>query len=261
MKTSKLKTFLISTIALSPYAFADNNCGIYNCPTGAPSNNTLVERQIYTLSNNRTTKFADWTAYKITPNTIDGPSRSRNWKADPAISSSYTLEPSDYTDAHAVIGTDRGHQVPLASFSNTATWADTNYLSNITPQKSELNQGPWVRLENAVRSYVRTNKEVYVVTGPLYEYFFANLPEANESHTVPSGYFKVVATISSSGFVDASGFIMEQTSGRSDNYCFKEVTIDEIEVRSGLNIMPSLPSFREIPVETQTGGLTSQLGC
>lgn len=255
------KTIVLSLLTLATSVEASVHCGMYDCPTGAPSSNTVVERSIYILSNNKTTKFADWTAYNVTPSTIDGPSRSRNWIADPAIYSSYTLEPSDYTDAHAVLGTDRGHQVPLASFSNTSSWADTNYLSNITPQDSDLNQGPWVRLENAVRSYVRTGQDVYVVTGPLYEWHFGSLPNANEGHTIPSGYFKVVATISSSGWVEASAFIMEQNSGRSDNYCYKEVTVNEVESRAGLNILPTLPSYKESAVEGQLGGLKSELGC
>lgn len=160
-----------------------------------------------------------------------------------------------------MIKTDRGHQAPLASFSNTSYWSQTNYLSNITPQASNLNQGPWVKLENAVRAHVRTGESVYVVTGPLYEYFFANLPRANERHTVPSGYFKVVMTISSSGWIEASGFIMEQDSGRRDNFCAKEVTINEIENRTGLNLMPSLPSYIEYSVEGRLGGMTSEMGC
>ena len=255
------KPVLISLLFSSTAMASTTHCGQFGCPSGASSSNDVVERPIYILSNNRTTKFADWAAYKVTPSTIDGPSRSRSWKSDPAISSSYTLEPSDYTDAHAVIGTDRGHQVPLASFSNTAYWRDTNYLSNITPQDSDLNQGPWVKLENAVRSYVRTGQSTYVVTGPLYEYYFATLPRANEGHTVPSGYYKVVMTISSTGWVEASAFIMEQNSSRSSSYCGKEVTIDEVESRSGLNIMPSLPWYKHSAVEGQTGGLRSELGC
>ena len=69
-----------------------------------------------------------------------------------------------------------------------------NYLSNITPQDSDLNQGPWVDLENAVRDVVRTGQDVYVVSGPLYEWYFATLPEVDELHSIPSGYFKVVIT-------------------------------------------------------------------
>lgn len=252
---------LLIALMVASLPVSANVCSNLGCPSGAPSSNDVVSRAIYKLSNNRTTKFADWAAYKVTDQTIDGPSRSRSWKADPAINGSYTLEPSDYKDAHAVIHTDRGHQVPLASFSNTAYWRDTNYLSNITPQSSNLNQGPWVRLETAVRNLARTGEDVYVVTGPLYEYFFANLPGANESHTVPSGYYKVVFTISNSGFVDASAFIFEQNTSRSTNFCSKEVTVNQVESRSGLNIMPQLASYKESPVEGRLGGLRSELGC
>ena len=237
-------------------------CSNLGCPGGAPSSNDTVSRAIYTISNNRSTKLADWAAYLVTPTTIDGPSRSRSWKADPNIASQlHSGNPLTIQIAHAVIGTDRGHQVPLASFSNTAYWRDTNYLSNITPQDSDLNQGPWVRLENAVRNYVRTGQNVYVVTGPLYEYYFATLPGANETHQVPSGYFKVIFTVSSSGWVEASAFIMQQDTARGADYCSTEVTVNEVESRSGLNIMPSLASYKESAVEGRLGGLTSELGC
>ena len=59
--------------------------------------------------------------------------------------------PDDYTGANAALGTDRGHQAPLASFAGTDHWRDTNVLSNITPQASALSQGPWARLETRVR--------------------------------------------------------------------------------------------------------------
>lgn len=123
-------TLLISLYFVASLAYAQN-CA-YGCPTG--QNGQIIERPIYTLQNNAQTKFADWVAYRVTPNTIDGPSRSRNWQQDPNIPATQTMVPADYNGAHATIGTDRGHQVPLASFSNTAHWATTNYLSNITPR-------------------------------------------------------------------------------------------------------------------------------
>jgi len=252
-----LKTTTVLIVSLwSSVSFADN-C-IYDCPTGLTGEQ--IERSIYTLSNNATTKFADWVAYNVTSSTISGPTRSRYWKADPDLDSADTLEPDDYTDAYAVLSTDRGHQVPLASFSNSEDWAMLNYLSNITPQSSELNQGPWVDLETAVRTIVSGGQDVYVVSGPLYEYTFGTLPGADETHTIPSGYFKVVIT-DVDGWVNASGFIMEQSAERSDDFCTSEVTIDEIEERSGLDIMPSLASYKESSVEGELGGLTSSLGC
>jgi endonuclease G len=87
-----------------------------------------------------------------------------------------------------------GHQVPFVAFSNTAYWSTTNYLSNITPQSANLNQSAWVKLETAVRNLARTSQDVYVVTGPLYEWYFGTLPGTDEGHIIPSGYFKVVIT-------------------------------------------------------------------
>jgi len=249
-------TLLILSSLWSVSSLADN-C-VYDCPTGVSGEE--IERSTYTLSNNASTKFADWVAYNVTSSTIDGPTRSRNFKSDPDIDSDDTLETADYTGANADIGTDRGHQVPLASFSNATDWEDVNYLSNITPQSSNLNQGPWVDLEEAVREYVRTGQDVYVVTGPLYESFFASLPEADESHTIPSGYFKVVIT-EVNGWIEASAFILEQDAERGDDFCANEVPIDEVESRSGLDIMPSLESYRASEVEGSLGGLTTELGC
>lgn len=233
------------------------NC-VYGCPTGLSGQ--IIERPIYTLSNNSTTKFANWVAYQVTSATIDGPSRTRTWRADPAINAANTLEPADYNNAAATLGTDRGHQVPLAAFSNTAHWETTNYLSNITPQAANLNQGPWERLESAVRDLARTGQNVYVITGPLYEWYFGSLPNADEFHTIPSGYFKVIITVNGT-WVDGSAFIMQQSSGRNDNYCSKEVTIDEVEMRTGLNFMPTLSAYKQNAVEPYLGGLMSELGC
>ncbi len=55
---------------------------LHGCPAGAPVTNDLIVREIYVLSSNDTTKFADWVAYRVTEDTI-GPTQSRNWKADP----------------------------------------------------------------------------------------------------------------------------------------------------------------------------------
>ena len=256
-----MKSYVLILLVFVANTLYANVCGQFNCPTGAPIENDVIERPIYILSNNHDTKFADWAAYQVTPETIDGPSRSRSWRSDPEILSQFTLETADYKDANAVIRTDRGHQVPLASVSNTNDWRTTNYLSNITPQSSNLNQGPWVRLESAIRNLARSGNTVYVVTGPLYEGFFAVLPSADESHVVPSGYFKVVAMITSSGYVRASAYIMEQNSARADNYCMKEVTIDNVESRSGLNIFPAMTGSKEYAVESRLRGLSSLLGC
>lgn len=111
----------------------------FGYPLGAPATNDLIIRDIYALSSNDSTKLADWVAYQLDAETVFGDANtSRNWKSDPWLDETETLEPEDYEQAHDVLGTDRGHQAPLASFKGTAKWRETNYLSNITPQKSDL---------------------------------------------------------------------------------------------------------------------------
>ena len=142
---------------------------LHGCPSGGPITNDIVIRDIYVLSSNDATKFADWVAYRVTASTI-GPTAERVWKSDPWLAEGVTLEPNDYRGAFAALNTDRGHQAPLASFTSTEHWETTNYLSNITPQKSALNRGPWLRLEEAVRKLARAVPgAVYVITDPLHE--------------------------------------------------------------------------------------------
>lgn len=202
------------------------------CPGGVSAANVLVERDIYVLSANCETKFADWVAYRVSAESF-GPSQRRTWRADPALNEACTLEPEDYRGAHAALGTDRGHQAPLASFAGTDAWADTNYLSNITPQRSALNQGPWKNLEAAVRvAAIDGERDVFVLTGPLYDGEVGVLPGADEAHTVPSGYWKVIAFADG----DVSGFIFEQDTPRLAAFCDYAVSIADIERRSGLTL-------------------------
>ncbi|NOH19467.1 DNA/RNA non-specific endonuclease [Vibrio cyclitrophicus] len=208
------------------------------CPEGVDTSNDLIVRDIYTISSNDETKFTDWAAYTVTNESI-GSGCSRKWKADPLLSNIETLSPSDYKGAHAQIGIDRGHQVPLASVCGSPRWKEANYLSNITPQKSELNQGPWKYLEEKVRNIVLKDKyKIYVLTGPLYEKDMPKLPNASKSHSIPSGYWKIVST-KEGDLIKSASFIMDQDSKRKDNFCDKKVSLQEVEKRSGLALFPS----------------------
>ncbi len=219
------------------------------CPLGAPENDDVVVREIYTLSADPFTKLAVWVAYRITPETI-GPSITRRWSADPWLGSEETLEPDDYDGASTALGTDRGHQAPLASLSGTPYAADTNLLSNITPQSATLNQGPWQRLEARERVLARAERTaVYVLTGPLFERLMPPLPGADERHRVPSGYWKVVATADGR----FTAFAFEQETPRGADYCASRRSLDEVELRARLRLFP----MRAAPWRA----LDAQLGC
>lgn len=240
---------------------AVDNCAV-GCPTGGSDN--LLIRQVYTLNNNGTTKFANWVAYKITK-TSQASGRSRYWQQDPDLPADETLAPAAYRDAHGALAVDRGHQAPLAGLGGNPDWPALNYLSNITPQKSALNQGPWARLENQERALANRPdvQAVYVVTGPLFEQDLGVLPAA-PSVKIPSGYWKVVFIKPGLQSGQFAAFIMEQTVARSANFCDYQVTVSEIEKRTqpALRLWPALNPDSALWLKNSKGRLaTEEMGC
>ncbi len=196
-------------------------------PLGMPDTNDLIIRRIYALSNNDQTKFADWVAYKLTPVEVMGTlDIKRKWKADPMLDANETLEPKtdDYKGSNAAHKYDRGHQAPLGSFKGSLWASETNFLSNITPQKADLNQGPWKKLESAVRAFIKKGNTVWVMTGPIYKTDIDPLPNADETHKVPSAYWKIIST-KTGNQIKATAFIMEQTTPRSATLASKLTTV------------------------------------
>ena len=223
---------------------------IYGYPLGTPATNDMIIRDIYALSSNDQTKFADWVCYRLDRETVEGEANTkRKWKADPWLEDEETLEPPDYKGANAALKTDRGHQAPLASFKGTKNWHETNYLSNITPQKANLNQGAWKNLEDSVRDLVKKGREVWVMTGPLYEENETSMPKADEPHKVPSGYWKIVVTKNPE--IKIAAFVMDQDTPRNSKVISHIVTVDDVEQKSGLDFLWELPDDKENNLESQ----------
>lgn len=249
--------------AYSPHLFADtsiDNC-LVGCPTGG-GDQTLI-RNVYTLNNNSSTKFANWVAYKVTNDSYAG-GRSRNWARDPGLPASDTLVPAAYNGAYGQLDVDRGHQAPLSSLAGHDDWSALNYLSNITPQKSALNRGAWARLEAQERLLANRPEvvAVYTVTGPLFEYDIATLPAA-ESIQIPSGYWKVIFIGTSPDDGQYAAFLMDQDIARSAKFCDYQVTVNDIEEKTTpkLNIWSDLPADVANAIKSQKGTLAKEMGC
>jgi endonuclease G len=261
--TSLFAIALPGAFALALAATPSDTLCYRGCPTGAPADNTVVERQIYVLSNNPHTKFADWVAYRITMASF-GPTRARNWKADPDLDPNDTLERADYATSFDRIGVDHGHQAPLASVAGSSHWPEANYLSNITPQQADLNEGAWERLEQAERDIVADGlaSVIYAFTGPLYERSMPPLPKANEPHRVPSGYWKIIAVPKAGGF-DVMGFILDQDTARGEDFCEHEATPGSIETRAHLTFFQGAAASTRQSIRSgqAIGQVPSLLGC
>jgi endonuclease G len=234
-KSAKVAAITLASLLAIP---AQSAVLSVHCPKGCPTNpndNDLVFAHLYALSNNPSTKFADWVAYEVTPTNF-GATPGRVWIDDPLLDSDKTLEKADYKNANSSqLKADRGHQAPLASFAGSRYWSELNYLSNITPQNKNLNQGPWKQLEDAVRSASSYKKSLFVITGPLFNSEMPQLPGSDESHQVPAGYFKVIYDHKG----DSASFVMQQSAQRGDDFCTKRLQMSEVDQLVGFNL-PSL---------------------
>lgn len=237
-KMLKKILFLMSIILALVYSFfADTSkifthdpdlCFNHTCPTKSSSDTIIIEHDIFVLSMNPKTKFADWVAYKVEPKNLNGLNKQRVWREDPKLKPEYSFSPKDYEGGNKACGYDRGHQAPLANFSNNQHADQTNYLSNITPQLSKLNRGAWKRLEDKERLLAKKNKgEVYVFTGTYYTGKpMCQLPKARLQHTVPNGYWKIII-LKNGKNVSHANFKFQQEATDND-YCNHSTTIEEI---------------------------------
>ena len=236
----------------------ESHC-MMGCPTHPDVSDPPIDRSLYALMNDPDTKFARWVAYRVDKSNFDCDATvRRSWKSDPDIDPGDTLTPREYDDANVTLAVDRGHQAPLASFKCHSDAHTTNYLSNITPPFTKLNQGPWKKLEAAVRTLAKGGNDVWVMTGPLYEWPMAKLPSTNKMHAVPSAYWKVVSIKDNESIKSLAFYFYQDTPKRAD-YCDHVKTIDFIEAKARLDFFPAHPN--QDALERAPGTLTAELGC
>ncbi len=221
---------------------------LYGYPLGTPPSNDLIIRDLYALSSNDTTKFADWVCCLLTCHEVEGDlDLERVWRNDPWLDPSETLEARPQDEYGGQKEYDRGHLAPLASFKGSRYASQVNYYSNIVPQRPDLNRGPWEKLEAKVRDLAR-KFDVWVMTGPLYETPMPLLPRASRPHRVPSGFWKIVA-VRDGATLHVAAFIMEQNTARTSQLTEHLSTVDEVERRSGLDFFWQLPDAEENAME------------
>lgn len=209
---------------------------------GAAAESQEKEYEGFRLSFNRNTKVPDWVSWELLRTETDGPvSRSNRFHTD------FDLDGCPDTKDYSQSGFDRGHLCPAADQKwSSQAMSDCFYMSNIAPQKHELNAGAWKTLEEKERLWAQRDSALIIVAGPV---FTTSRPEriGNAGVAVPDAFFKVLLSPYSLP-PRAIGFVYDNARcpGNMANY---STTVDRVEEITGLDFFFNLPDDIEEQVE------------
>lgn len=206
----------------------------------------IIEYNGYTVSYDEAARIPAWVAYELTADETNGAiGRSgKNFRPDDKVKV-VQADNNDYRSS----GWSRGHMAPAGDFKwdDGAMW-DTFFYTNCCPQDEKLNNGSWNVLENKVRTWARLFGSVFVVTGPIVG---TNQGGKIGSHqiTVPDAFFKAILVYKDDTY-HGIAFVMsnDPTTQRLPEH---SLSINELEVLSGLDFFPSLDDSIEENVEDE----------
>lgn len=191
-----------------------------------------------------------WTAYRIRDLSPlpKAPERPGTFTVDARTLS--RVAPEDYTNS----GYDRGHMAPnyaIATRYGAAAQRETFLMSNIAPQRRELNAGVWRELEmKAATSYPGRFGEVWVIAGPVFD---QNPRELDRGIMIPAAFYMIVIDEHEGG-VRAQAILVPQEAGSDADLRQLRTSIDEIEQRTGLDFLNELDEAAEELLEAPRAG-------
>lgn len=207
------------------------------------TNDVLIMHKGFSLVYNEKHEQASWVAYELTAEeTVKSFERSNKFLEDPLVSSG-TATDEDYSSS----GYDRGHLAPAADMSwSEQTMRESFFYSNMSPQTPSFNRGIWKKLEEKVRDWATEYKQLFVVTGPILSDTLSLSIGINKV-TVPRYYYKVLCdTLNKKGI----GFVLPNSASSLPLNSFA-ISIDSVEVLTGINFFPTLSKKDEVIYEKQ----------
>lgn len=133
----------------------------------SPQDELLLVKPQYVLSYNRFRNAPNWAAWRLTASDLGDTGRTRDrFAPDPQLPDGvYRAMHNDYRGS----GYDRGHLVPSAQrTADPEDNAATFLMTNILPQRHDLNAGAWEALEEWSLGMARQGWDLYTYAGGRY---------------------------------------------------------------------------------------------
>lgn len=139
-------------------------------------------------------------------------------------------------------GYDRGHLAPNYAISRQfgkQAQLDTFLMTNISPQKPNLNRKIWQRLEEAaIDHFAPQFSKVWVMTGPVFEGEIERLSSWVE---VPDGFYKVFVGVDAKDqAVSMLAFFFPQNVKGNESLSKFVVSVDQLELMTGFDFFSQL---------------------
>jgi DNA/RNA endonuclease G (NUC1) len=258
------RALLLPTQVATPSTTAvyGNNAEFGEPSDGDASNDFIIRRPQYALSYNRDRGTPNWVSYDLDASHIGSLDRCDCFTFDPHLPADYPrYNTADYTGAAAIngYGIDRGHLArSLDRTTGSLDNANTFYFSNIIPQASDLNQGPWAVLEDSLgKLALNSNKEVYIVAGVAGD---KGTVKKEGRITIPAKVWKVAVIMPRDyglanvhGYHDLEVIAVEMPNDpgvRGVPWYTYKTTVDAIEASSGYDLLANLADPLEAVIES-----------
>ena len=183
--------------------------------------------------------LALWVAYPLYGDLLEkNVDRTNAFAQDPKFTSLQQASKNGYTGTDSYTYT-RGHQLPSADrLSSDALNRTTFYMTNMTPQLDDFNNGVWNSLEQKVTTWANASDEFYVVTGCFFENRNKTVTSNGYTIPVPTHYYKALLRKKNNSW-SACAYIYGHFTASS----FKEsdrISIDALEQQTGVDFFPNL---------------------
>ena len=187
-----------------------------------------------------------WVTYQVTEQQFKSGKRPSGFKTD--WRSMAGINHNDYTGS----GYDRGHMAPnyvIASRYGKSAQQETFLMTNITPQKPNLNQKSWQRLEEIIgNDFSEWHGDFWVVTGPIFD----DNPKTikNSKVAIPIAFYKIlIKPTTPEEPAKILAFVFPQNAKANANLMTFITSVDDIEQQTGIDFFSKLEDDFEATLE------------
>ncbi|HYP52904.1 MAG TPA: DNA/RNA non-specific endonuclease, partial [Pyrinomonadaceae bacterium] len=235
---------------------------------GMPLNFLMMKPQ-YALSSNNDQRIPYWKNWHLDSTWTTGVAdRQNDFRPDNTLPAGFKHVASGYQ--FATFGFDRGHMVPSADRTSSVEDNSATFLmTNMIPQASGNNQGPWNDLEGHIRTLLGgTSNELYIVSGghgvggtSTTGNWDSITDTAGNNVTVPNLTWKVVMVLPRADGDDVArvtestrtfAVIMPNKDNiRQDDWKKYLATVDQVEALTGYDFFSNVPGEVQNVIEAK----------